>query len=75
MEGVPTGCLKVMNWHLHLEVPNFVYPSGWVFQKNLDYVLPIKWLNLAIVVWRLEYETGTIFFRQPVSCNFSYLLS
>ncbi|KAG7024596.1 putative beta-1,4-xylosyltransferase IRX9H [Cucurbita argyrosperma subsp. argyrosperma] len=42
MEAVPTGCLKVMNWHLHLEVPNFVYPSGWVFPKNLDYVLPIK---------------------------------
>ncbi|XP_022981009.1 probable beta-1,4-xylosyltransferase IRX9H [Cucurbita maxima] len=42
MEGVPTGCSKVMNWHLHLEVPNSFYPSGWVFQKNLDYVLPIK---------------------------------
>ncbi|KAK9270470.1 hypothetical protein L1049_026050 [Liquidambar formosana] len=42
MEGSPPGCSKIMNWHLHLEAHNLVYPKGWLLQKNLDAVLPIK---------------------------------
>ncbi|KAL6180208.1 hypothetical protein ACLB2K_046875 [Fragaria x ananassa] len=42
MEGTPAGCSKVMNWHLHLQALNHVYPKGWQLQKNLDVVLPIQ---------------------------------
>ncbi|KAM4075386.1 hypothetical protein ACB094_10G166100 [Castanea mollissima] len=42
MEGLPPGCSRIMNWHLHLEVRHFDYPRGWLLQKNLDVVLPIK---------------------------------
>jgi hypothetical protein len=42
MEGIPPGCSRIMNWHLHLEAHHFVYPRGWLLQKNLDVVLPIK---------------------------------
>ncbi|CAB4297876.1 unnamed protein product [Prunus armeniaca] len=42
MEGMPTGCSKVMNWHLHLQAHSPVYPKGWQLQKNLDIVVPIK---------------------------------
>lgn len=42
MEGTPPGCSRIMNWHLHLEGRHFVYPRGWLLQKNLDIVLPIK---------------------------------
>ncbi|KAI3818567.1 hypothetical protein L1987_12377 [Smallanthus sonchifolius] len=33
---------KIMNWHLHLEAHELGYPKGWLLQKNLDAVLPIK---------------------------------
>ncbi|KAK1269547.1 putative beta-1,4-xylosyltransferase IRX9H [Acorus gramineus] len=42
MEGIPPGCSKIMNWHLHLEAQNLAYPKGWQLQKSLDAVLPIK---------------------------------
>ncbi|XP_043714130.1 probable beta-1,4-xylosyltransferase IRX9H [Telopea speciosissima] len=42
MEAIPLGCSRVMNWHLHLETRNHVYPKGWVLQKNLDVVVPLK---------------------------------
>ncbi|KAF6157900.1 hypothetical protein GIB67_015216 [Kingdonia uniflora] len=42
MEGIPNECLRVMNWHLHLESHNLAYPSGWFLQKNLDVILPLK---------------------------------
>nr|ANB66374.1 irregular xylem 2 [Betula platyphylla] len=42
MEGIQPGCSRIMNWHLHLEAGHFVYPRGWLLQKNLDVVLPIK---------------------------------
>ncbi|KAJ9674107.1 hypothetical protein PVL29_023576 [Vitis rotundifolia] len=42
MEGTPAGCSRIMNWHLHLEARNLVYPRGWLLQKNLDVVLPVK---------------------------------
>ncbi|KAG9159278.1 hypothetical protein Leryth_024704 [Lithospermum erythrorhizon] len=42
MEGIPHGCSKIMNWHLHLESRELDYPKGWVLQKNLDLVLPTK---------------------------------
>ncbi|KAL5700074.1 Pglcat2p [Ranunculus cassubicifolius] len=41
MEGVPYDCLKVMNWHLHLDARNFYYPRGWLLQKNLDVTVPL----------------------------------
>ncbi|KAB2096772.1 hypothetical protein ERO13_A01G125200v2 [Gossypium hirsutum] len=42
MEGLPPGCSKVMNWHLHLDIGNVVYPKGWLLEKNLEVTLPIK---------------------------------
>ncbi|CAA2994221.1 probable beta-1,4-xylosyltransferase IRX9H [Olea europaea subsp. europaea] len=42
MEGIPPGCHRIMNWHLHLESHDLVYPKGWMLQKNLDAVLPSK---------------------------------
>ncbi|KAH1124931.1 hypothetical protein GYH30_014535 [Glycine max] len=42
MEGSPPGCSKILNWHLHLTAHNIVYPKGWVLQKNLDAVIPVK---------------------------------
>lgn len=42
MEGSPPGCKKIMNWHLHLNVHNIVYPKGWMLEKNLDAVIHIK---------------------------------
>lgn len=42
MEGTLAGCSRIMNWHLHLEANEVVYPNGWLLQKNLDVVLPIK---------------------------------
>ncbi|XP_050378807.1 probable beta-1,4-xylosyltransferase IRX9H [Argentina anserina] len=42
MEGIPAGCSKVMNWHLHLQAHSLVYPIGWQLQKNLDVVLPFS---------------------------------
>ncbi|XVE55669.1 hypothetical protein DITRI_Ditri03aG0177100 [Diplodiscus trichospermus] len=42
MEGIPPGCSRIMNWHLHLDTGNLVYPKGWLLEKNLDVTLPIK---------------------------------
>ncbi|KAK4484085.1 hypothetical protein RD792_011305 [Penstemon davidsonii] len=37
MEGVPEGCSRIMNWHLHLEAHNIAtYPKGWILEENLD---------------------------------------
>lgn len=42
MEGMPNGCGKIMNWHLHLDARGVAYPRGWLLQKNLDAVLSIN---------------------------------
>uniref|UniRef100_A0A251J524 Glycosyltransferases n=1 Tax=Manihot esculenta TaxID=3983 RepID=A0A251J524_MANES len=42
MEGAPAGCSRILNWHLHLDAQGLLYPIGWLFQKNLDVVLPVK---------------------------------
>ncbi|KAG8499294.1 hypothetical protein CXB51_005793 [Gossypium anomalum] len=42
MEGIPHGCSRIMNWHLHLEMDNLFYPKGWLLEKNLEVILPIK---------------------------------
>ncbi|XP_022768559.1 probable beta-1,4-xylosyltransferase IRX9H [Durio zibethinus] len=42
MEGIPPGCSRIMNWHLHLDTVNLVYPKGWLLEKNLEVTLPIK---------------------------------
>ncbi|KAF8410657.1 hypothetical protein HHK36_003189 [Tetracentron sinense] len=42
MEGIPHGCSRIMNWHLHLEARGLVHPKGWLLQKNLDVVLPLE---------------------------------
>ncbi|XP_030454542.2 probable beta-1,4-xylosyltransferase IRX9H [Syzygium oleosum] len=36
MEGIPFGCPRIINWHLHLEARKFIYPKGWLFDKNLE---------------------------------------
>nr|GMD93914.1 probable beta-1,4-xylosyltransferase IRX9H [Ipomoea batatas] len=41
MEGIPHGCSRVLNWHLHLEDRELVYPKGWQIQKNLDIVFQL----------------------------------
>lgn len=42
MEGVPAGCSKILNWHLHLDARGLFYPRGWLLQRNLEVVRPIK---------------------------------
>ncbi|GMI64902.1 IRREGULAR XYLEM 9-LIKE, IRREGULAR XYLEM 9 Homolog [Hibiscus trionum] len=42
MEGIPPGCWRILNWHLHLDINNLVYPKGWLLEKNLEVSLPIK---------------------------------
>lgn len=42
MEGLPNDCSKVMVWHLHLEAPALAYPPGWILEKNLDVIVPLK---------------------------------
>ncbi|KAH1096953.1 hypothetical protein J1N35_013874 [Gossypium stocksii] len=42
MEGIPDGCSRIMNWHLHLDTDNLFYPKGWLLEKNLEVILPIK---------------------------------
>ncbi|VVB15478.1 unnamed protein product [Arabis nemorensis] len=39
MEGVPPGCSRILNWHLHLDARDVPYPQGWVIQKNLGAVV------------------------------------
>ncbi|KAJ8453395.1 hypothetical protein Cgig2_008279 [Carnegiea gigantea] len=41
MEGIPAGCSKIMNWHLHLDARGVLYPRGWILQRNLDAALSI----------------------------------
>lgn len=36
MEGIPFGCSRIINWHLHLEAHGLIYPKGWLFDKNLE---------------------------------------
>lgn len=36
MEGLPSGCSKVMVWHLHFEAPDVIYPPGWRLEQNLN---------------------------------------
>lgn len=38
MEGIPHR--RVMNWHLHLEAHQLVYPRSWLLQRNLDVTIP-----------------------------------
>lgn len=39
MEGIPHSCSRIMNWHLHLEAHQLVYPRSWLLQRNLDVVI------------------------------------
>ncbi|XVE70285.1 hypothetical protein DITRI_Ditri10aG0060300 [Diplodiscus trichospermus] len=41
MQGITPGCSRIMNWHLHLDTGNLVYPKGWLLEKNLEITLPI----------------------------------
>ncbi|XP_047322484.1 probable beta-1,4-xylosyltransferase IRX9H [Impatiens glandulifera] len=42
MEGVPSNCSRILNWHLHLDAHGLVYPKGWQLEKNLEIVIPFK---------------------------------
>ncbi|XP_042385358.1 probable beta-1,4-xylosyltransferase IRX9H [Zingiber officinale] len=42
MEGLPKGCARIMNWHLHLDSRNLVYPKGWQVPNNLDTIVRLK---------------------------------
>ncbi|XP_009398588.2 probable beta-1,4-xylosyltransferase IRX9H [Musa acuminata AAA Group] len=39
MEGLPNDCPRIMNWHLHLEAKDLVYPKGWQVSRNLDSII------------------------------------
>ncbi|URE04091.1 PGAM [Musa troglodytarum] len=39
MEGLPNDCSRIMNWHLHLEGGDLVYPEGWQLSGNLDAII------------------------------------
>uniref|UniRef100_J3N1L1 Glycosyltransferases n=2 Tax=Oryza brachyantha TaxID=4533 RepID=J3N1L1_ORYBR len=41
MEGVPPGCSKIMNFHLHLEDKDAMYLNGWQTTQNLDVIIPL----------------------------------
>lgn len=41
MEGIPTGCSKIMNVNLRLEDKHLVYPKGWQLTENLDVLIPL----------------------------------
>ncbi|RID53447.1 hypothetical protein BRARA_G00839 [Brassica rapa] len=42
MEGVPSACSRILNWHLHLDALDVPYPQGWVMQKNLEAVITVR---------------------------------
>ncbi|XP_051190683.1 probable glucuronosyltransferase Os10g0205300 [Lolium perenne] len=42
MEGIPAGCSKIMNFHLHMEDRDLLYPKGWQITENLDVVIPLN---------------------------------
>lgn len=78
MEGIPPGCSKILNWHLHLDACGLAYPKGWILQKNLDVVQPVMWLNFnpknfmpkpligMIFNWTLCTLVVSIFRYQPL---------
>lgn len=41
MEGIPTGCSKIMNVNLRLEDKHLVYPKEWQMTENLDVLIPL----------------------------------
>ncbi|KAG0475852.1 hypothetical protein HPP92_012693 [Vanilla planifolia] len=41
MEGLPHGCSKIMNWHLHLDAKRLVYPRFWKVSSNLEVVVSL----------------------------------
>lgn len=41
MEGVPGGCDRILNWHLHLDAHGFGYPRGWFLENNLVAIEPL----------------------------------
>uniref|UniRef100_A0A0D9XIH6 Glycosyltransferases n=1 Tax=Leersia perrieri TaxID=77586 RepID=A0A0D9XIH6_9ORYZ len=42
MEGVPPGCSKIMNFHLHLEDKDDMHLNGWKTAQNLDVIIPLE---------------------------------
>jgi putative beta-1,4-xylosyltransferase IRX9 len=42
MEAVPSDCAKILNWHLHLDYRDAVYPKGWHLSDNLHPIVPLK---------------------------------
>ncbi|KAK8938080.1 putative glucuronosyltransferase [Platanthera guangdongensis] len=41
MEGLSENCSRILVWHLHLEAPQLLYPSGWLFERNLENLIPL----------------------------------
>lgn len=54
MKGIPVGCYRIMNWHLHLEARDLLYPTGWMLQKNLNVVIPVKWIWFDLIRLRIS---------------------
>lgn len=54
MKGIPVGCYRIMNWHLHLEARDLLYPTGWMLEKNLNVVIPVKWIWFYLIRLRIS---------------------
>ncbi|KAL3702458.1 hypothetical protein R1sor_020480 [Riccia sorocarpa] len=42
MEGLPSGCSKIMVWHLQMDTLDLFYPAGWTLQANLKNNTPLR---------------------------------
>ncbi|KAF3323901.1 putative beta-1,4-xylosyltransferase IRX9H isoform X1 [Carex littledalei] len=42
MEAVPSDCAKILNWHLHLDYRDEVYPKDWHLSDNLHPIVPLE---------------------------------
>ncbi|WVZ71617.1 hypothetical protein U9M48_020184 [Paspalum notatum var. saurae] len=54
MEGIPTGCSKIMNFNIHLEDKHLVYPKGWQMTENLD----DQRHTTRLPIYRAAYASG-----------------
>lgn len=48
MEGIPYGCSTIMNWRLHLEAKDLVYPKGWQVSRNSDAGVRLTWSSFFL---------------------------
>ncbi|XP_071721927.1 probable beta-1,4-xylosyltransferase IRX9H [Rutidosis leptorrhynchoides] len=42
MEGLLSGCSRILVWHVDLESSDSAYPNNWVLKSNLNAVIPLS---------------------------------